>query len=208
VYHPGHSPEGRPVDVEEATALSTSAVARVQGAPMKHPMSLEATLDQLVSDFVRALLEAALKTTPSDFAALGPDSGVRSSALSPPVQEPPRVRPRRASPPSAVLARPNSAPSREAQDRSSPSSPPHGEEASPAHAITDPALLLRAIDDATASPEPETPPMPSRATRAVPALLETTVAEASTGSTLRAGEEILRKTGAGMVFRRTSPRRS
>lgn len=182
---------------------------------MKHPMSLEATLDQLVSDFVRALLEAALKTTPSDFAAaLGQDSEVRSPALSPPVQEPSRVQRRRTPPPSTASARSNRASSREPPDRSSPSSPPHVEEASPAHAITDPALLLRAIDDASASPEPpvlqmpQMPQMPSRATRAAPSLLETTVAEASTGSTLRAGEEILRKTGAGMVFRRTSPRRS
>jgi hypothetical protein len=175
-------------------------------------MSLEATLDQLVSDFVRALLEAALKTTPSDFAAaLGKDSEVRSPALSPPVQEPSRVQRRRTPPPSTASARSNRASSREPPDPSSPGSPAHVEEASPAHAITDPALLLRAIDDASASPEPpvlQMPQMPSRATRAAPSLLETTVAEASTGSTLRAGEEILRKTGAGMVFRRTSPRRS
>jgi hypothetical protein len=179
---------------------------------MKHPMSLEATLDQLVSDFVRALLEAALKTTPSDFAAaLGQDSEVRSPALSPPAQEPSRVQRRRTPPPSTASARSNRASSREPPDPSSPGSPAHVEEASPAHAITDPALLLRAIDDASASPEPpvlQVPQMPSRATRAAPSLLETTVAEASTGSTLRAGEEILRKTGGGMVFRRTSPRRS
>jgi hypothetical protein len=175
---------------------------------MKHAMSLEATLDQLVSNFVQALLEAALRSTPSDFAAaLGPNSGgVPSSTLSTPMQGPLRVRPKRAPPPSsATRAHPPTASSEEAASPPLANSPTQGEEASPAHAITDPALLLRAIDDATTSPEPE---VPGRIPPPAPALLATTESQTSTGSMLRAGEEVLRKTGGGMVFRRTSPRQS
>jgi hypothetical protein len=177
------------------------------GSPMKNATSLESTLDQLVSAFVQALLEAALRATPSEFAAASEPNLLRvpGTSYSRPAQGSPRERSRRAPSPQPTFAGhpPSSLPRGRA--RPAPGNPPHGEEASPAHAITDPALLLQAIDDATASSEP---PVPGQAKRVAPASLEAKVVEASTESTLRAGEEVLRRTGGGVVFRRVQPGRA
>jgi hypothetical protein len=179
---------------------------------MKNSMSLEATLDQLVSDFTQALIEAALHAPLSEFAAATGPYKVQAKT-SPFLAPPPRKQAgderstRPSTRPTAISSRVASLPpARLSTPPSAPGAPLHGEEGGSAHAITDPALLLRAIDNATTS-SPE-PPAPSRSKRAVPALLETREAEAPRESTLRAGEEVLRRTGGGMVFRRVQPGRT
>jgi hypothetical protein len=165
---------------------------------MKHATSLEATLDQLVSNLVRALLDATLRSTLSDFGvASSPDAAASRAVVLQATQRhgAPRRPSRRAGPVTSARARRHELTAQPAVGGGAPS----GDEASPPHAITDPALLLQAIHDATPSP----PAAPSRVKRAQePATPVADVAETSQASLLRAGEEVVRRSGAGMVFRR------
>src|SRR5580692_6084597 len=105
---------------------------------MKNSTSLETTLDQLVSDFAKALLEAALRAPLSEFAAATSSTkdGARSSLLSshrhpgdngwsaPALAHSTAVATRAARPP----------PGRRRPSSPAPRTPPQGDDAGPAHA--------------------------------------------------------------------------